>query len=63
LIVLIGRDDELVTPNGGTVIESGDTLLVMADKRARAEVRAIVGSPHQTEPPTIKPSVTDSDRH
>jgi len=56
LIVLIGREDELVVPNGGTVIQAGDTLLVMADKRTLAEVRAIVGSPHQTESGTIEPS-------
>lgn len=50
LIVLIGREDQLVLPNGGTVIEAVDTLLVMADKRTRAKVRAIVGSPDETEP-------------
>jgi len=56
LIVLIGRGDELIVPNGGTVIEAGDTLLVLADKEARAEVRAIVGSLHQTETGTIETS-------
>ncbi|MDQ3756045.1 MAG: hypothetical protein M3371_15105, partial [Acidobacteriota bacterium] len=56
LIVLIGREDELVVPNGGTMIEAGDTLLVMANKQTRAEVRAIVGSLHQTEPGTIETS-------
>ncbi len=56
LIVLVGREDELVVPNGGTVIQARDTLLVMADKRTLAEVRAIVGSPHQTESGTIEPS-------
>ncbi len=56
LVVLIGREDEFVVPNGGTVIEADDTLLLMADKRTRAEVRAIVGSPHQTEPGAIETS-------
>jgi len=51
LIMLIARDDELVLPNGGTLIAAGDTLLLMADKKTRAEVRAIVGSLHQTETP------------
>ncbi len=45
LIVLIGREDQLVLPNGGTLIEAFDTLLVMADKTSRAKVRAMVGSP------------------
>jgi len=63
LIVLIGREDELVLPNGGTVIEAGDTLLLMADSRMRAEVCAIVGSRQQTEPDTTPPSaVAELDR-
>ncbi len=53
--MLIGREDQLVLPNGGTVIEAFDTLLVLADKRTRATVRAIVGSPDETEPATIEP--------
>ena len=32
LIVLIGRDNKFIVPNGGTVLESGDRLLVLADK-------------------------------
>jgi cell volume regulation protein A len=32
LIVLIGRGNEFIVPNGGTVLESGDRLLVLADK-------------------------------
>jgi potassium/hydrogen antiporter len=48
LILLIARGEEFVVPRGGTVIEAGDTLLVLADKRARAAVREIVGSLHAT---------------
>ena len=32
LIVLIGRGNEFIVPNGGTVLESGDRLLVLADR-------------------------------
>ena len=48
LILLIARGDEFIVPRGGTVIEAGDTLLVLADKRSRAVVREIVGSVHAT---------------
>lgn len=39
LIVLIGRGDDLVVPNGGTVIEVGDTLLLLANTEAQAMVK------------------------
>jgi potassium/hydrogen antiporter len=48
LVLLIARGEEFVVPRGGTVIEAGDTLLVLADKKSRAAVRAIVGSVHET---------------
>jgi len=32
LIVLISRDDKFVIPSGSTIIESGDVLLVLANK-------------------------------
>ena len=48
LILLVARGDEFVVPRGGTVIEAGDTLLVLADKKSRAAVREIVGSLHAT---------------
>jgi cell volume regulation protein A len=48
LILLVARGDEFVVPRGGTVLEAGDRLLVLADKQARAAVREIVGSIHQT---------------
>lgn len=42
LIVLIARGHEMVVPNGNTMIEPGDTLLVLADKDALARIRASI---------------------
>lgn len=39
LIVLISRGQEIVVPNGNTLIEEGDTLLVLADKDALSKIR------------------------
>ena len=47
LIVLIGRGNEFLVPNGGTVLESGDRLLVLADKDDLARTRSIVESEEQ----------------
>ena len=33
LIVLVGRGEDFIAPRGTTVVESGDQLLVLADKR------------------------------
>jgi potassium/hydrogen antiporter len=44
LIVLIGRNGEFIVPGGGTIIEAGDTMLGLADKRSLEEVRLIVQS-------------------
>jgi cell volume regulation protein A len=43
LIVLIGRSDGFLAPNGSTALERGDTLLVLADKSDIPRVRAVVG--------------------
>lgn len=48
LILLVAREDEFIVPRGDTRLEAGDRLLVLADKQARATVREIVGSIHQT---------------
>lgn len=42
LIVLIGRGNEFFVPGGGTVIEPGDRLLLLADRDALATVRSLV---------------------
>lgn len=39
LIVLISRGQEIMVPNGNTIIEQGDTLLVLADKDALIKIR------------------------
>lgn len=49
LVLLIDRGDEFVMPRGSTQLEAGDTMLVLADKQSRDEVRDILGSPHGTE--------------
>jgi cell volume regulation protein A len=40
LIVLISRGDQIVVPNGSTIINEGDTLLVLAEKDALEAIRA-----------------------
>ncbi len=44
LIVLLNREDDFIVPRGGTVLESGDKILVLSDKPTLAEVRSIVES-------------------
>jgi cell volume regulation protein A len=39
LIVLIARNTDFVLPSGGTVLQGGDTLLVLADRQALDEVK------------------------
>lgn len=39
LVVLIGRDDEYLVPSGGTVLQEGDTLLVLASAESLPEVK------------------------
>jgi cell volume regulation protein A len=42
LVVLIRRNDDVLVPRGSTQIESGDTLLVLAERDALRGIRAIV---------------------
>ena len=42
LIVLINRANEFLVPNGGTVLESGDRVLVLADKDDLERTRAVI---------------------
>jgi len=44
LIVLINRANEFLVPNGGTVLESGDRVLVLADKDDLERTRAVIES-------------------
>ena len=43
LIVLLHRDDNLLVPGGGTLLEAGD-LLLLADTEDQAAIRAHLGS-------------------
>lgn len=54
LFVLIGRDDSFVVPGGGTVLEAGDNLLVLADDDSLAKIRQLLEVPvpkNAAEPP------------
>lgn len=43
LIVLIGREGDMVVPRGSTVIQAGDRLLLLTSESARAQVEAALG--------------------
>jgi len=49
LIVLISRNDEFLVPSGGTVLEPGDTILVLVNKRNIDRVRTIFSRPRDEE--------------
>ena len=38
LIILVARDNDFVLPSGGTVLQDGDTLLVLSDKKSFEQV-------------------------
>jgi len=42
LIVLISRADNFIVPSGGTVLQEGDTILVLVNKDNLSQVRSIV---------------------
>jgi cell volume regulation protein A len=44
LIVTLTRDDDLIVPQGGTVLEPGDRLLVLVDPARVATVGALLGA-------------------
>jgi cell volume regulation protein A len=46
LIVLLGRNDDFIVPRGGTILQAGDTLLVLAEKKHWDEIRSLL-NPHQ----------------
>jgi cell volume regulation protein A len=45
LIVLIGRQEDMLVPRGATRIEAEDRLLVLADQEALERIRSIVSGP------------------
>lgn len=42
LIVLIGRGDQYLVPSGGSVLEAGDTILILVNKADLPQVREIL---------------------
>jgi len=40
LVILVMRGDEFLIPNGSTRLQGGDTLLLLADKKAFLETQA-----------------------
>ncbi len=46
LIVLLSRDESFIVPSGGTVLQEGDTVLVLVNKTNLPEVRTILGRQH-----------------
>jgi cell volume regulation protein A len=48
LIILIARENDFILPSGGTVLQAGDTLLVLSEKEAWEQGRAKVAAPERT---------------
>ena len=42
LIVLINRNEQYVVPSGGTIIEKGDIILVLTNKKAIGDIRSLL---------------------
>jgi cell volume regulation protein A len=42
LVVLLSRNDDFIIPGGGTILEPGDTLLVLAGKDEIQQVRTLI---------------------
>lgn len=42
LIVLISRNQDILVPNGNTIVEEGDVLLIMADKTTLRRIRSTI---------------------
>lgn len=49
LVVLISRENDFVAPRGDTVIQGGDSLLVLAEKVDHATLRTALALPEQDE--------------
>lgn len=42
LVVLVGRNDDFIVPGGSTILQAGDTMLVLSGKKEISEVRSVV---------------------
>ncbi|MGH9628034.1 MAG: TrkA C-terminal domain-containing protein [Bryobacteraceae bacterium] len=51
LVVLVSRDNDFIAPRGGTVLQKGDRMLVLAEKDDFGEVRSMVKGDGEEEGP------------
>jgi cell volume regulation protein A len=58
LVVLLGRGSEYMIPSGGTVIDKGDSLLVLADRESLQQTRRLLAvqrtHPADTSPTSVE---------
>jgi potassium/hydrogen antiporter len=57
LVVLVNKKDKFVIPSGGTVLEAGDRMMVLADQESIAAVQSIFSRTNSDEPFIIKPEM------
>jgi potassium/hydrogen antiporter len=55
LVVLVNKQDKFVIPSGGTVLEAGDRMMVLADQESIAAVQSIFSFKNSDEALLIKP--------
>jgi NhaP-type Na+/H+ and K+/H+ antiporter len=55
LVVMVNKKDKFVIPSGGTVLEAGDRMMVLADQESIAAVRSIFSIPQAGETGVEKP--------
>ena len=50
LVVLVRRGDHVILPDGGTAIEEGDVVVLIADERAHAAIQPLVEGVERDRP-------------
>jgi potassium/hydrogen antiporter len=55
LVVLVNKKDKFVIPSGGTILEAGDRMMVLADQESIEAVRSIFSIPEAGETALEKP--------
>jgi potassium/hydrogen antiporter len=62
LIVLISRNDNFVVPSGGTILQEGDTILVLVNRSTLPRVREILSRVrHPHDPPKNESRSSDNE--
>jgi cell volume regulation protein A len=59
LVVLMGRGDSFLVPHGGSILEEGDTLMVLVSPETKAALQALLSQqrpPSETKPNGVEPS-------